>query len=61
MGGDGLIVSPMPSASCLNPPRPHGRGQAFRIILPRHAVLKSTPPAWAGTEFRELMYYEPIA
>ena len=51
MGGDSfrcLSTTPDPG---LNPPRPHGRGRYTYTRAAAGERLKSTPPAWAGTEY----------
>ena len=51
MGGDSLEQEKKArSEKSLNPPRPHGRGPGVSISVACFAELKSTPPAWAGTE-----------
>ena len=50
MGGDGVYDERTLELLCLNPPRPHGRGLMDQYLDEAYPMLKSTPPAWAGTQ-----------
>ena len=53
MGGDSRGRGFLRNFVCLNPPRPHGRGQMALVQITQSGGLKSTPPAWAGTVFAQ--------
>ena len=55
MGGDVFGAAVLGIGTGLNPPRPHGRGLASTTGSNSVFVLKSTPPAWAGTVHRVLI------
>ena len=52
MGGDVTRKRRVRKTGGLNPPRPHGRGQSDSTAHTQQKSLKSTPPAWAGTQVK---------